>query len=132
MEKQFEQRGDTEIVWDSITTGNFVGFDIWLDDASKGRLVLETNYVNATLPLEEVGLEDTIFDAGGLERRLRVYRMPQDNRVFQIRETVPVVLEPKGDNPLWVRVTTDDGYNAWSSPIYIYREEESALVSPLS
>ena len=132
LEKQFEQRSNTEIVWDSITTGNFVGFDIWLDDASKGRLVLETNHVNATLPLEEIGLEDTLFDAGGLERRLRVYRMPQTNRVFEIRDTVPVVLKPRGDNPLWVRVTTDDGYNAWSSPIYIYREEETLPFSPLS
>lgn len=122
-EKLFEQRSDNEIVWDSITTGNFVGFDIWLDDASNGQLVLETNYVNATLSLDEIGLEDTVFEVGGLERRLRLYRMPQTNNVFEIRNTVPVELKPKGDNQLWVRITTDDGYNAWSSPMFIYRED---------
>jgi hypothetical protein len=31
-------------------------------------------------------------------------------------------LSPKGDNPIWVRVTTEDGFNAWSSPIFLYRE----------
>jgi len=122
-EKLFEQRSDKEVVWDSITTGNFVGFDIWLDNASNGQMVLETNYVGTTLSLDEIGLKDTIFEADGLERRLRVYRMPQINNVFEIRDTVPVVLKPKGDNPLWVRVTTDDGYNAWSSPIFVYKEK---------
>ena len=123
-EKLFEQRSDTEIVWDSITTGNFVGFDIWLDDASNGRLVLETNYMNTSLHFEEIGLDDNVFEAGGLDRRMRVFRMPQTNHVSEIRDTVPVALKPRGDNPLWVRVTTDDGYNAWSSPIFVYREEE--------
>ena len=122
-EKLFEQRSDKEVVWDSITTGNFVGFDIWLDNVSNGQMVLETNYVGTTLSLDEIGLKDTIFEADGLERRLRVYRMPQINNVFEIRDTVPVVLKPKGDNPLWVRVTTDDGYNAWSSPIFVYKEK---------
>ena len=125
LEKNFKQLSDTEIVWDSITTGNFVGFDIWIDDASKGRIVLETNHLNATLPLEDIGFEDTIFNAGGLDRRLRLYRLPQTNHVFEFQDSIPVVLKPKGDNPLWVRITTDDGFNAWSSPIYIYREEES-------
>jgi len=125
-EQLFEQRSNSEIVWNSITTGNFTGFDIWLDDANNGQLVLETNFVTATLALEEIGLEDHVFQAGGLERKLKVFRMPQTNRVYELRDTVTVPLKPKGDNPLWVRVTTDDGHNAWSSPIYIYREEESS------
>lgn len=122
-EKLFEQRSDKEIVWeDSITTGNFVGLDIWIDDPSNGELVLETNYVSTILSLDEIGLEDTILEADGLERRIRIFRMPEYSEVFEIRDTVQVVLKARGDNPLWVRVTTEDGYNAWSSPIYIYRE----------
>jgi len=26
-----------------------------------------------------------------------------------------------GDNPLWVCVTTEDGFQAWSSPIFVFR-----------
>ena len=122
-EKLFEQRSNTEIVWDSIISGNFVGFDIWLNDGGNGRVVLESNYMNSSLPLEEIGLEDHVFDAGGLDRKLKMFRMPDTNHVFEIQRTVPMPLEPEGDNPLWVRVTTDDGYNAWSSPIYTYRKE---------
>jgi hypothetical protein len=124
-ERLFEQRGSNEIVWDTITTGNFVGFDVWLDNANSGRMVIETNYVKATLPLDDIGMEDTVFRADGLERQLKVFRMPQINQAYELQDTVTMPLRPRGDNPIWVRVTTDDGHNAWSSPIYIYREEES-------
>jgi hypothetical protein len=30
-----------------------------------------------------------------------------------------VDLKPGADNPLWVCVTTEDGFQAWSSPIYV-------------
>ena len=30
-------------------------------------------------------------------------------------------VEPGADNPLWVCVTTEDGFQAWSSPIYAFR-----------
>jgi hypothetical protein len=30
-------------------------------------------------------------------------------------------LDRGGDNPIWVCVTTEDGHQAWSSPIYFIR-----------
>jgi hypothetical protein len=122
-EQLFEQRGSREIVWDTFTTGNFVGFDLWLDDASSGRMILDTNDVTETLDLENIGLEDIVFQRGGLERKLRVFRMPEKNRIYELQDSINVHLRPRGDNPLWVRVTTDDGFNAWSSPIFIFRKE---------
>jgi hypothetical protein len=120
-EQLLHQCSDTDIEWDSCTTGNFVGFDIWLDDLINSQLVLDTNDIKATLAVNGIGLEDIIFKTGGLEKKLRVFRMPQTNYTFELQDSVTVQLKPKGDNPLWVKVTTDDGYNAWSSPIFIYR-----------
>jgi hypothetical protein len=34
----------------------------------------------------------------------------------------PVRLRPGGDNPLYVRLTQEDGHQAWSSPIYVVSE----------
>ena len=34
---------------------------------------------------------------------------------------VKIPLKPDADNPLWVCVTTEDGFQAWSSPIYAFR-----------
>jgi hypothetical protein len=30
--------------------------------------------------------------------------------------------KPSGDNPIWVCVTTEDGFQAWSSPIYAFNK----------
>jgi hypothetical protein len=32
-----------------------------------------------------------------------------------------IELQPDGDNPLYVRITQEDGHLVWSSPIYLYR-----------
>ena len=68
-----------------------------------------------------------MLDGGGLDRRIRIFRLPAQNDCRELRRSVKLKLEPVGDNPIWVRVTTEDGYNAWSSPIFIYREETAAI-----
>jgi hypothetical protein len=32
-----------------------------------------------------------------------------------------IPLNSKGDNPLYVCLTQEDGHQAWSSPIYLYK-----------
>ena len=120
-ERRFDLINDDTLVWDAITTGNFGGFDAWLDEGPGATLAIRTNLVDATLPLAEVGLDDTIFAAGGLERRIVVYRLPEENPHRALDGAVQIPLAPTGDNPLWVRVTTEEGHQAWSSPIYLYR-----------
>ena len=122
-EHLLQQCSDTEIEWDSVTTGNFIGFDIWLDESSNGQLVLDTNDIKTNLALNDIDFEDIVFETGGLDRKLRIFRMPQTNNIFEMKDSITVPLKPTGDNPIWVKVTTDDGYNAWSSPIFIYRQE---------
>lgn len=120
-ELPFEQQGDDQVIFELGTTGNFAGFDIWLDSTDIGRLELETNLVSADLALDDISLEDTVFEAGGLGQCLKVFRLPDNNPHRQLKAHVPVKLLPQGDNPLWVRVTTEDGFNAWSSPMFVYR-----------
>jgi hypothetical protein len=118
-ERRLEQTGDDTVAFDAITTGNFGGFDVWLDETATARLEVESNLVNETVPLADIGLEDTIFDAGALKRRIRAYRLPKALESREISVSVPVELKPDADNPLWVCVTTEDGFQAWSSPIYV-------------
>ena len=121
-ERLLERQGADTVVWDAITTGNFGGFDAWLDiHDDGGELEIATNLGALSVPLGEVGLEDTVMEAGGLERRLRAFRLPEDNPHREIVSEVRVRLKDQGDNPLWVCVTTEDGFQAWSSPIYLFR-----------
>ena len=62
-----------------------------------------------------------MLDAGGLERRLRIFRLPEKNECRRFLADVPVPLKAIGDNQLWVCVTTEDGFQAWSSPMFVFR-----------
>ncbi|MEM7223719.1 MAG: DUF3604 domain-containing protein [Pseudomonadota bacterium] len=110
------------VTFDTLTTGNFGGFDAWIETGADASLEIETGHVSATLDLDEIGFEDSVLEAGGLERRIRVFRLPHRLECREIARTVPVALAATGDNPLWVRVTTEDGFNAWSSPIFVTRQ----------
>ncbi|NNE24153.1 MAG: DUF3604 domain-containing protein [Rhizobiales bacterium] len=120
-EHPVELDGGNAVTFDTITTGNFGGFDAWLDDGANGTLNIETGHVSASIDLSEIGLADHVLDAGGLDRKIRIYRLPETQHRSSITATVKVPLRPRGDNQIWLRVTTEDGYNAWSSPMFIYR-----------
>jgi hypothetical protein len=109
--------------WQAVTTGNFGGFDAWIE--GDGALSLETALVGARLPLEQIGLEPTRFDAGGLGRALSVQRLPDALERREARLTCEVPVAAEGDTPVWVCVTLEDGHQAWSSPIYLFRGEPS-------
>jgi hypothetical protein len=116
------QRKDAGLAWQSVTTGNYAGADILLADAAGGSLAVTTPHAQPTLAIGEIGFDDTVFDAGGLERRLRVFRLPDVNgaRSFSFERVVEVA--PGGDTPIYVRVTLENGHQAWSSPIYLFQE----------
>jgi len=120
-ERLFEQRGSNSVIWDTVTTGNFMGFDVWLSDSKEGRLDITTNLGDLSLDLADVGLEDTVLDAGGLARQLRCLRLPGERLQREINLTRTIDIKDGGDNPIWICVTTEDGYQAWSSPIYLFR-----------
>jgi hypothetical protein len=129
-ERPTELRPPNRVTFDTLTTGNFGGFDAWLASGSgEGRLILETGPVSGEVDLSRVGLDDTILDAGGLDRKIRVFRLPDDNPRHDLIETRPIALAPMGDNPIWVRVTTEDGFNAWSSPIFLYRDHPDPVLT---
>ncbi|MEZ5653583.1 MAG: DUF3604 domain-containing protein [Burkholderiaceae bacterium] len=120
LERRLEQSASDTVEWDAITTGNFGGFDVWLDETPGASLDLVTNHGAIRVPLADIGLEDTTLEAGGLQRRLRVFRLPDDHGVRKIRERVALPLAAGRDNPLWVSVFTEDGFQAWSSPVFVF------------
>ena len=117
-ENLFEQRGSDSVIWKTITTGNFMGFDAWINPVNKTRVQISTNHGQLDLDLNDIGIEATVLEAGGLERKLCVKRLP-DNRLPRILNCIQSVqLTENRDDPIWIAVTTEDGFQAWSSPIY--------------
>ena len=116
----FEQRGSDTIIWETVTTGNFMGFDAWMQDLN-GSLSVTTNYGELKADISQTGYEDIIIDCGGLERRLKAFRLPEGPLPNEISLNRSISLTKAGDNPIWICVTTEDGYQAWSSPIYLFQ-----------
>ncbi len=82
----------SRVDFSSVTTGNFAGFDLWLEDRDAGELTFATSVIEQTVEIAEVGLEDLVFEAGGLGRRLRLFRLPEVNRAWQMGFTRQVPL----------------------------------------
>ena len=120
-DKTLNRVGDNTLEWRALTTGNLGGFDAWLEDGKGGSISIQTPIVSEKVDIAGIGFEDTVFDAGKLGRKLRLFRLPDTNPHFEMTVEQEMKLRDKGDNPIYVRVTQEDGNQAWSSPIYIFR-----------
>jgi len=109
----------TGLAFDGVTTGGFMGVEAMLDDARAGTLSILTNLVTAEIPVAELGLEDRAWEAGGLGRRVRAFRLPDANPHRAVRHSLRVALRQDEDNALFIRATMEDGNVLWSSPIYL-------------
>lgn len=120
LDRRLEQLSPTELKWSALTTGCFGGFDAWLDDAHAGTLKIDTALVKAEINVADIGLDDRVFDAGGIKRRIRVFRMPDENPHVRVDVERDIELTDAHDNALYVCLVQEDGNLAWSSPIYVF------------
>jgi hypothetical protein len=121
LDKRFEQSAPGRVDWSALTTGGFGGFEAILQDASAGSLEINTALIQQSFAVDSIGRDELIFENGGIERRIRVFRLPDINphRALRIEREIPLLDDR--DNALYVRVTFEDGHYAWSSPIYLFR-----------
>jgi len=119
-DRLLEQTSATEVAYDILTTGNFVGFDAWLSSSENSVLNITSNLVEARFDLASMGIAPVVHEAGGLDRSLRITRLPNQCETSQISICRKIDIDTEGDTPIWVRVTTEDGHLAWSSPIYLF------------
>ena len=105
--------------WNSVTTGNMAGIDLWLDEARGGTLAIESNIVSGEVDLAKLDAEPVAFDGGGLGRRLSIYRLPEADWSRHVMLEHLVTFPGGADLPVYLRITQADGHQAWSSPIYL-------------
>ncbi len=112
-------RDGSHLEWEALTTGNFGGFDLYLGEPDAGRIEVHTAHATISLPVAEIGDEPVLRDAGGLGRRLSLCRLPERLTEYRIDLERRLPLADPGDSPFYVAVVQEDGYQAWSSPIYL-------------
>lgn len=121
-DKTLDRDGTDRLSWTALTTGNFGGFDVWLNEGPESRIALKTPLIEADIGLEDIGIEDVTFDASGeLPRFIKVSRLPANPLPTECSFERDLDLNGEGDRAIYVRVTLEDGTRAWTSPIYFFR-----------
>ena len=99
LEKTIQQPNPGQLEWKAITTGGFGGFDCMLKDPQAGTITIETDHANCTASVADIGFQEKRIDAGGLDRHIRLVRLPDTNpqHHFVLERKIPLI--SSGDNP---------------------------------
>ncbi len=122
LDRGFEIDGPRNAHWKAVTTGNYGGVDLWLDDKMSGRLSFETAHVAGKISIADIGREPLIFEAGGLGRAVKVQRLPDNPSNTRVKHSLYIPIRSKSDTRLYTRIQQIDGHRAWSSPVYLFKK----------
>jgi len=120
-EKGIRERSDTRIAWVSTTTGDDDGIDVTVEAPANAVLRFHSPVIQLEVTVSELADGQTrSFPAGGVDLRLFMRRLPARGHtselVFEHTDPSPV----RGQcHPYWIRVTQEDGTQAWTSPVYL-------------
>ena len=121
LDRGIQSQDATSLTWKAVTTGTYGAIDLWLEKPGAGRLTFRTAPVSGEVAMAELGLEPRLFPAGGLERAIKLQRLPEVMTEHRLALRRRIKLRPEGDTRLYVRVQQEDGHRMWSSPIYLFR-----------
>lgn len=110
--------------WSAVTTGNYGGIDLWLENAGQGRVSVETPFGCAELDLENWDQQEHHVDMGGIERGLRLQTLPETMEVRSLEIEREVTIADTVESRIYLHVQQEDGNRAWTSPIYLLPSQE--------
>ena len=83
---------------------------------------INTNLKNIKVNLKDIIKKEQTFEFGGMDIKLNVKCLPDklNNPNFCIKKKI--ILRKEQESRIYVKVTQEDGHQAWSSPLYIKKE----------
>jgi hypothetical protein len=119
LDRGIQRQDATSLAFKAVTTGNYGAIDLWLESAA-GKLAFKTAPVSGEVAIAELGMEPRVFAAGGLERSVKLQRLPEVMTEPRLVLRRQIKLRPTGDTRVYIRVQQEDGHRLWSSPIYLF------------
>jgi hypothetical protein len=116
-----ERTGNDQLAWKSVTTGGVAGVILTLKKPHEGWLDMKTLQRRIECTISSIGLEPQLWECGGLRKKIEIYRLPEGQRSCEFSFSLPLTDLQPGDNPIYIRMTQEDGHMAWTSPIYLER-----------
>ena len=119
-EKGIAERTPSRVRWVSNTTGDDDGVDLTLDAPTDTILRFRTPVIDLDVPLADLESGATLtFPAGGIDLRVFMRRLPARDVSRELSFDHAHPIPPRGRHAYWVRVTQEDGAQAWTSPVYL-------------
>jgi hypothetical protein len=119
-EKGITRRTDRHLEWISNTTGDDDGVDVTLEAPAGAVLRFRTPVIDLDVPLADLADGATrVVPAGGVDLRAFMRRLPARDFTRELAFDVTDSTPPAGTcSAYWIRVTQEDGAQAWTSPVY--------------
>jgi hypothetical protein len=120
-EKGIVQHLPTQVTFASNTTGDDDGIDLRLEAPADAVLKFRSPVIDLDVPLGDLSDGSTrVFPAGGVDLRVFVRRLPARDLTTEIGIDLTDAAPPAGQcHAYWIRVTQEDGAQAWTSPVYL-------------
>ena len=104
LDRGIQSQDATALAWKAVTTGTYGAIDLWLETAGAGQLAFKTAPVSGEAAIAELGVEPRVFPAGGLERAIKLQRLPEVMTEHRMTLRRRIKLRATGDTRLYVRV----------------------------
>jgi hypothetical protein len=120
-EKGVQPLGPTQVSWVSTTTGDEDGVDLRLEAPRDAVIRVRTPVIDVDVSLLDLaGGSPRVFAAGGVDLRVIARRLPARDLTSALAIAVTDDAPPAGRcHAYWIRVTQEDGAQAWTSPVYL-------------
>ena len=119
-EKGIVSRTPTRLAWVSNTTGDDDGLDLTLDVPRDAVLRFRTPVIDLDVPVADLADGATrTFPAGGIDLRVFMRRLPTRGFTRELEIDHTDAPPPGACAAYWIRVTQEDGAQAWTSPVYL-------------
>ena len=119
-EKGIVERTDTRVRFVSNTTGDDDGLDLTLDAPPTAVLRFRSPVVDLDVPVADLASGTTwTRPLGGVDLRVFARRLPARGHTRELRLDHTDAPAAGGVHAYWIRVTQEDGAQAWTSPVYL-------------
>jgi hypothetical protein len=120
-EKGIRERSARRVSWVSNTTGDDDGVDVTIDAPPDAVFTFHSPVAQLQVRVGELADGQTrSFPAGGVDLKVFFRRLPIRGltSVLEFDHTDPSPTRGRC-HPYWIRVTQEDGAQAWTSPVYL-------------
>jgi hypothetical protein len=120
-EKGIRERTARRVSWVSNTTGDDDGIDVTIDAPPDAVFRFHSPVIELAVAVRDLADGQTrSFPAGGVDLRVFVRRLPVRGHASELTFEHTDPSPARGHcHPYWIRVTQEDGAQAWTSPVYL-------------